>query len=128
MAQRVKIQCDFHVKSSPASLYTFLTQPSGLIQWFADHVDTDEGDYIFTWDGAEERAVIIDKEENSYIKLKMEDYEDDEFLEFRIEKSEVSNDTILLVTDFADEDDQDDQRRLWDSQIDALRTCVGGKN
>ncbi len=129
MANRVKIRCDYYVKSSPAILFNFLTQPEGLIQWFADHVDTEDEDYMFTWNGAVERGVILEKEENSFIRLKMpETHEEDEYLEFRIEKAEISNDTILIVNDFADEDEVDDQRALWDSQIQALRGCVGGSN
>ncbi len=123
---RVKTTLEFTVRSTPRILYNFLSTPSGLAQWFADHVDSHENTYSFSWNGQIEKAEVLDKEEDVFIRFQMEDNEEDEYLEFRITKSEVTGDTILLVTEFTDDDDVDDQKQLWDSQIDALKAGVGG--
>ncbi len=125
---RIKYTLDYVIKSSPTILYNFLTNPSGLSQWFADHVDSLEDSYSFFWDGYEEKAKVLELEENNFIKFRMDEAEEDEFLEFRIEKSPVTGDTILIITDFADDDDKEDQVRLWNSQIKSLISRVGGSN
>lgn len=125
---RVKYELDFVVKSSPTILFNFLSTPSGLSQWFADHVDNIEDKFSFFWDGFEEKAVVIEKEENIFIKFQMADGEPGEYFEFRIEKSPVTGDTILLISDFADDYDLEDQKILWDSQVHRLISKVGGAN
>ena len=49
----------------------------------------------------------------------------DEFFEFRIDKSEVTNQTILAVKDFADKKDLKDQSNLWEHQIKDLFHRIG---
>jgi hypothetical protein len=48
-----------------------------------------------------------------------------EYFEFRIEKSEVTNQTILLIRDFAEKRDIQDQKRLWDYQVKDLFHRLG---
>ena len=51
--------------------------------------------------------------------------EQEEFFEFRIEKSEVTNQTILVVKDFAEKKEVKDQSRLWDYQVKELFHRLG---
>jgi len=126
---RVKFTRDYVIKSSPTILYNFLSTPSGLAQWFADHVDSFEKNFSFFWDGNEEKAQMLEKEDNVHIRFKMDDADDvNEYLEFRIEKSPVTGDTVLVITDFADDYDLEDQQQLWDSQVNGLVARVGGRN
>lgn len=126
MSKKIQYEMEFIFKASPNILFTALTSPSGLAQWFAEDVDIKDGFYIFSWSGSEEHARILEKEENEFIRLQWEDSEDDEFFEFRLERSEVTGDTILFITDFAEENELDDQKMLWASQIDDLKIRVGG--
>ena len=50
----------------------------------------------------------------------------DEYFEFSIKKSDISQDTILTITDFADPKEMKDQQLLWDSQIKSLKKHIGG--
>lgn len=114
------------VRSSPAILYNFLTSASSLAQWFCDTCDVNGDVYTFGWDGFEENAVLEDADEDKYVKYSWEDSEyPDEFFEFAIYKSEISNDTVLTITDFADADDVEDQKLLWESQIETLSKRIG---
>ena len=54
--------------------------------------------------------------------------EKNEFLEFRIYKSEVTDDTILAITDFAEKNEVQDQTMVWNSLVDLLISRIGGKN
>lgn len=125
---REKYVLDYVVKSSPAILYNFLVSSSGLAQWFADKVDFFESTYTFVWDGYPEEAEVLAKEENVFIRYQMAEHEGDEYLELRIEKSPITDDTILIVSDYADDDEIDDQIILWNAQIIRLKGAVGGGN
>ncbi len=123
---RTKYTCEFMVRSSPAILYNFLTSASSLAQWFCDTCDVNGDVYTFGWDGFEENAVLEDADEDKYVKYSWEDSEyPDEFFEFAIYKSEISNDTVLTITDFADAADVEDQKLLWESQIETLSKRIG---
>ena len=126
---RVQINLEFLFKASPTILYKFLTTPSCLIRWFCDEVDIDKDTFTFVWSGSEEIAELIDDIEEERIKflwLESGSYEDNEYLEFKISKSPVTGTTILEIVDFCDDDEQDDQRQLWESQISELQKETGG--
>ncbi|MGB1205287.1 MAG: START-like domain-containing protein [Chitinophagales bacterium] len=126
---RIKYTLDYVIKSSPSLLYSFLTNPSDLARWFADAVDKNDKIYSFYWGGQRENASILQQEEKSFIRLQFEDNEDGEFLEFRIEKSPITGDTVLIITDFSDSKaDMDDEIKLWNAQVKVLTGKVGGGN
>jgi hypothetical protein len=52
--------------------------------------------------------------------------DDDEYLEFDITKSPVTGETIVNVTDFADDDEVEDQRALWLTQLKRMKGVMGG--
>ena len=126
MAERQKFECEFTIRSSPSILFNFLTTPAGLVQWFADSVDYRDRDYVFTWEGVPEKAYLDEDIDGELVRYVFEDADDGEYLEFRISKAEITNDTILTIVDFAEEDEIEDQTRLWESQVDTLRTKLGG--
>ena len=39
---------------------------------------------------------------------------------------ELTNETVLEITDFADEDEVEEQKELWANQIKKLRIETGG--
>ena len=124
---REKYTVEFMIRSSPAILFNFLTTPSGLTQWFSETCDVTEDVYIFGWDGFEETAILEEYVEHDLVKYRWEDADDaDEFFQFEISKSEISNDTVLTVTDFAEDDEIEDQSLLWLSQLEQLSRSVGG--
>jgi len=52
-------------------------------------------------------------------------YDKNEYFEFRIEKTEISNQTILVISDFAEKGDIKDQSQLWEYQIKELFHRLG---
>ena len=123
---RVQIQHEFLFRASPNILYKFFTTPSCLVRWFCDEVDIQGDTYTFSWEGADEVAELIDDIEEERLKFEWEDGEDDEFFEVTFERSPLTGETILRITEFCDEDEVDDQRILWDSQVKILRQETGG--
>lgn len=124
---RVKFTEEFLFRASPAMLYKFLTTPACLTRWFCDEVDINGSEYTFVWSGSAEIANLIEDREEELLRFQWEDAEDEkEFLEFKMSKSPVTGETILEVTDYCDDDEIDDQRQLWQTQIERMRKETGG--
>jgi hypothetical protein len=125
MSKKVLYSIEFPVKCSPIILYDFLINPSGLQEWFADKVDERDGTYSFSWNGTEEKAVLVEKEESKFVRYRWTHSPAGEYFEFRIEKTEISNQTILVIKDFADKKDIKDQTQLWEYQVKDLFHRLG---
>lgn len=125
MSKKVLYTLEYPVRCSPGILYEFLSNPSGLQEWFADSVDERDGVYIFGWNGTEEKADLLEHEENKFIRFRWHHMAKDEYFEFRIDKSEVTNQTILIIKDFADKKDIKDQSQLWEYQVKDLFHRIG---
>ena len=124
--KRVSFEMEFIFRASPAILYGFLTTPATLVRWFCDGVDINTDVYTFTWDGADENATMVDDIQEERVRFKWEDAEEDEYLEFRMYKSGVTNETVLEITDFCDDDEVESQKDLWETQMKVLRMECGG--
>ncbi|MEN9524973.1 MAG: hypothetical protein RLZZ256_357, partial [Bacteroidota bacterium] len=111
---------EFPVRCSPAILYEFLCTPAGLSEWFADQVDERDGIFYFNWNSSVETAILIEKEQDKFVRYRWEDAPEEEYFEMRIEKSEITNQTILVIKDFAEKKDIKDQTLLWDHQVKDL--------
>ena len=116
---------EFPVRCSPVILYDFLASPAGLQEWFADRVDDRDNVFSFTWDGTIEKAEVLEKEQDKFIRFHWLHTPKEEFFEFKIEKSEVTNQTILVIKDFAEKKEIKDQSRLWDYQVKELFHRLG---
>ena len=122
----MKYELEYPIHSSINILFDRLSTLSGLSEWFADDVNVDrEGIYTFTWEGSEQQATLVSKKKNNHVRFKWLG-SDEEYFEFLIQVDELTNDISLIVTDFADdEDDKEDAVQLWDLQIDNLKKIIG---
>lgn len=125
MSKKVLYMLEFPVKCSPGILYEFLATPAGLQEWFADRVDERDGIFSFNWNGSEDKATLLENEQDKFIRFRWLHAGKDEYFEFRIEKTEISNQTILVVKDFAEKKDIKDQSQLWEYQIKELFHRLG---
>lgn len=125
MSKKVLYTLEYPVRCSPAILYEFLLSPAGLQEWFADKVDEKDGVYTFSWNGSEDEAELLETEEEKFVRFRWTHAPKDEYFEFRIEKSEVTNQTILVIKDFADKKDIKDQSQLWGYQVKDLFHRLG---
>lgn len=127
--EKQKYEMEFIINTSPKILYSFLTTPSGLSEWFSDDVNIRNDVFTFFWDGEETKAKLINKRKEESAKFQWidedEEAEDDSFFEFKIEVDNLTNETALLITDFADEDELDSAQKLWESQIAELKHILG---
>lgn len=124
MSEKVKIELEYEIKSSPKILFSFLNEPNALSQWFADEVTIRDNTYTFTWHDDTKRAKMINVRENKSVRYK---WIDDEpyYFELEIVQDELTNDVALSVTDFVKEENLEDRKLIWDNSIDYLLSVLG---
>jgi uncharacterized protein YndB with AHSA1/START domain len=125
MSKKVLYTLEYPVRCSPGILFEFLSTASGLQEWFADHVDERDGVFVFRWNGTEDTAELLEMEENKFVRFRWSHMDKNEYFEFRIDKSEVTNQTILIISDFADKQEIKDQSQLWEYQVKELFHRIG---
>lgn len=124
---KVKFELEVAIHASPSMLFQYISTPSSLQEWFADKVNLKGKIFSFIWDGVEEQAELVIKKSDERIRFKwLESDDDDSYFEIRIQVDSLTNDVSLVITDFADdEDDVDESKQLWESQIEELRHTIG---
>jgi uncharacterized protein YndB with AHSA1/START domain len=124
MTDKTKIQLEYVLNCSPKVLYNWLSTASGLSEWFADDVKVKGKIFTFIWEGSEQRAEMILHKENKLVRFAWLD-EDDSYFEFRITQDELTGDVSLIIIDFAEEDEFEGTKGLWDTQIADLKHMLG---
>lgn len=125
MSKKVLYTLEYPVRCSPRILFEFLSTPAGLQEWFADKVDERDGIFSFTWNGNTDKAQLMESEEDKFVRFHWLHAAKGEYFEFCIDKSEVTNQTILVIKDFADKKDIKDQSQLWEYQVKDLFHRLG---
>ena len=126
MSKKQLFTLEFPVRCSPSILFEFLATPAGLQEWFADKVDEWENVYSFSWNGEKpDKAEVVDKEQDKFVRYHWLHSDKNEYFEFRIEKTEISNQTILFIKDFAEKNEIRDQSQLWQYQVKDLFHRLG---
>ena len=117
---------DFH--SSPQLLFQYLSTPSGLSEWFADNVNSRGELFRFIWDDSEEKAKLIQKKNNDRVRFQWQNEEEDfdqYYFEFKIQVDEITKDVSLIITDFAEDDEIEESKMLWDNLVSDLKQVLG---
>jgi uncharacterized protein YndB with AHSA1/START domain len=128
MEDKIKYEMEFVIHVSPAMLYTYISTPSGLSEWYADNVNSRGEFFTFIWEGSEEKAKLLAKKSKERIKFQwMEDEGTDFFFELRIQVDEITKDVSLMITDYAEEDEVEEGKLLWNNMIGNLKQILGSK-
>ena len=97
---RVTIEHVLNSKS-PSIIWALLSTPEGLAKWIADEVKAVDGQLMFVWG---------DMAGNH---------------EIRIEKSELTDDYNLLITDFVVDYDKETMMDIWEANLESLHRSTG---
>jgi hypothetical protein len=66
------------------------------------------------------------KKNNNWIKFRWLDELPNTYFELKIVVDEITQDVSLIITDFAeDQDDEEESKLLWNKQIEKLRQSIG---
>jgi len=126
MSDKIKFELEIPIQASPQLLYQYISTASGLSEWFADNVNSRSELFTFIWDGSEEQAKLLTKINGERVKFKwLESDEDQSYFEIRIQVDGITKDVSLMITDFAEEDEVEESKMLWDNQISDLKQILG---
>ena len=126
--ERQKVHLEYPLNATSRSiLWSAISTPSGLEGWFADRVENKDKEFIFYWGKSENRsAELLSQRPFSYIRFRWLDSEfEQEYVELKMNYSELTNDYVLEIIDFTFAGEEDDLQELWDSQVDTLRRTCG---
>ena len=99
--------------ASPNIIWEIISSAHGLERWLADHVTEEEGVFTFTWGEPWTQQDVRRAQLIEYVKHD------------HIRKSPLTNHLNLLITDFAEDDDADGLKILWESNLDRLHRASG---
>ena len=130
--QKLTLEYPLSTKSTRL-VWDMISNAAGLQKWLADQVVEDEESMTFTWghpwtERDTKTSRILEKEKMNYIRMLWDYHEDtpDAYWEMKIMESDLTGMLSLLITDFAaDEDEENDLRDLWDDNLNRLRHSTG---
>ena len=128
MSEKEKFVLEYDIHASPNLLFRYVSTPYGLSEWFADNVQFRGEKYTFIWEDSSEYAIVLKKKTNYLIRYQWitdeEDYKE-YYFEFRIEVDSITKDVLLVITDFATEEEREKSELLWDSLVQDLKSVLG---
>ncbi|MBU2527222.1 MAG: SRPBCC domain-containing protein [Bacteroidetes bacterium] len=126
MTSKIKFEIEFSIHASTALLYQYISTASGLAEWFADNVNSRGEIFTFIWDDNEEKAKLLSKKTGERVKFRwLADENTAYFFEMKIVEDEITKDVSIVVTDFAEEDEVEENKMLWENMIQELKHLIG---
>ena len=117
--------------NSVGIIWDLISTEAGLSRWFADSVRQEDNRFTFQWGEVgshhETRtATILKKIKNELIRIKWDDEDGEEsYFELKMDKSHITNDYVLTITDFAWPEEADSLRTIWGDSLARLRQSSG---
>jgi uncharacterized protein YndB with AHSA1/START domain len=127
---KFKFNTEFELRASPKVLFPYLSSASGLQQWFCDKaVNIDSHTLNLIWDGDNHLAKVVSLRLNKSIKFDFvtadPDDKDHNYLELRLDTSDLTQTTYLKITDYSENSDVEELKELWEEFIYKLKIIVG---
>ncbi|MCE1199865.1 MAG: SRPBCC domain-containing protein [Marinilabiliales bacterium] len=120
-----KVELEYQIRSSASVLFSRLSSPSGLAEWFSDNVRVDGNKYTFLWGKSAQTAEMVTMRPSDLVKFRWLDSDEPSEFEFRIVMGEIIEDLSLIVIDQVEEEEEEDVIKLWDASINRLRKAIG---
>jgi uncharacterized protein YndB with AHSA1/START domain len=130
--KKQKISLEFELQSNSENIiWALISTDSGLQKWIADVVETDGDSFTFTWGDPDyehetRRAIIEELVKNSHIRMRWDDDPDeDAYWEIKMVRSDLTNDYLLEITDYAFSEDIDSLNDIWEQNFEELHRNTG---
>lgn len=122
-----KMELEYIIRTSDHILFNCISTPSGLEDWFADKINIRGDIYTFIWEGEERKAQLVSTKKNQSVKFHwLDEGKEKTFFEMKIKIDDMTGEVALLVTDFYEDGEMEEQKMLWDSAVENLRRVIGG--
>ena len=135
---KFEYNAEYEIRAAVKMVYPYIASPQGLEEWFADRVEVLNEKFLnIHWDNQQHIAKIVSQRNNSMIRYqfveKIEEErtktrgakKDNSFLELKLNYSELTDTTYLLITDYSEMDDEEVLEDLWDGLVETLREKLG---
>ncbi|GAB3278127.1 hypothetical protein GCM10027347_52320 [Larkinella harenae] len=128
--EKYKFVAEYELRASPKVLFPYISTASGLSQWFANKVNVrPDHQFDFFWDNESHLARQVSIRQNKSVRFEFLNgttaSEDHNYIDFRVDVSELTQSTFLRVTDYSSNTDADELKSLWNGLIDKLKEIVG---
>ena len=123
-----KIRLEYMLKAGSGNIvWSIISTPSGLETWFADKVTLKDKVFTFKWGKTETRqAEVANFRVNSFIRFHwLDDTDPKAYFELKMLYNELTSDFMLEVVDWVDSEEAEDQKELWNSEIEKLKRVSG---
>lgn len=130
---KFKFTDEFEFQASPRILFEFISTPVGLAQWFCDKaVTTPKNTWNLIWDETDHPAHQTHNKPHKLVRFQFdpqetEDQVDPSYLQFEIEKNDLTRVAFLKVTDYSQMSNKQDLDELWSGLIGNLKTVIREK-
>ena len=82
--------------------------------------------FTFIWEGSEENAKLLSKKSGERVKFRwLSDEDTSYYFEIRIQVDDITKDVSIMITDFAEEDEIEEGKMLWENMISDLKQVLG---
>ncbi len=123
--EKKKITLEYPVNSTMSALFQKLSTAAGLETWFAEKVEKNGSELIFYWQKMPHEAELIAVRENRHVRFRWKDDPPDSYVEFLLDKYELTGDLFLYITDFGEENEHEEIREMWDHSVRNLKRQLG---
>lgn len=121
-----KFTLEYDMRSTPVSmLWSYIATANGLKEWFADDAKMDGKEVVLVWNGVEQGLSIVGLRTEKYIRYRWSEDTDKTYFELRITTSELTGNSVLCVTDFAEPEELQEAKDLWNYQMETLQRQLG---
>lgn len=130
---KFKFLKEYEIKASTKLLYPYISTPEGLQNWFAEKASlSPEQTYSFIWENTDHPAKLVLQKANKFVRFeflptKEGDEEDPDFIEFKLETSDVTQSVYLSITDYSKNTNEHELHELWDDLVESLKDTVSGQ-
>lgn len=128
--EKHKFTTEYELRSSPKVLFPYISTASGLEQWFAEKVTVlPDHRFDFQWDGSSHFARQTAHRLNKAVRFEFEEdgesSEDTNFVEMKLEVSDLTQATYLRIVDYSQSMDEAELSSLWNGLMESLKEIVG---
>lgn len=117
---------EYDMRNTPvALLWSYIATDNGLKEWFADDARTVDKEIVLEWNGTEQTIQIVGFRSKKFIRYHWKDDSDKYYFELRISSSELTDNVALTVTDWAEPEEVQEAKDLWNYQIEILQRMLG---
>ena len=122
-----KVHLEYPLNGNSRNIvWDFIGTVGGLEAWMADKITERDGVYTFLWGKNETReAELLGRREGAYIRFHWLDEAPKTYFELRINVSELTKAHVLEITEVAHNEEEEDLKQMWESQMEELRRAAG---